>query len=81
MKEFSNDYTIPWTEPNREVCPYERYGYRALPLCDSGDEYDIVEDGGSWNVDLVNPSVCMYWIFFYCGFCFVGECVVCFLLF
>lgn len=60
LEEFSNDYTIPWTEPNLHVCPYERYGYRSLPLCDSGSQYDIVEDAFVWNIDLINPSACMY---------------------
>lgn len=60
LKEFSNDYTIPWTEPNLHLCPYERYGYRSLPLCDSGSQYDIVEDAFVWSVDLIDPSACTY---------------------
>lgn len=51
--KFPQSYSktpVRGVEPNLRLCPFERYGFRQLPICDSGwlseilpDMYDIVD--------------------------------------
>lgn len=45
---------------DRKVCPLIPYGYRDIPLCDSGSLYDIVEDTYNGVMELINPTPCTY---------------------
>lgn len=42
------------------LCPFERYGPRPYPLCDSGFHRDVIEDDVYWIIDLRNAWMCMY---------------------
>lgn len=43
------------------VCPFERYGLRPLPLCDSGFPSDVMQDDEFWIIDLREPRPCTSW--------------------
>lgn len=43
---------------DKKVCPFVPYGFRNIPLCDSGLHYDIFEDTYTGDIELINPTVC-----------------------
>ena len=60
VRDLSAGFGIQWAGSDPQLCPYERYGPRSVPVCDSGILYDIVEDESRWTYELVNPTICMY---------------------
>lgn len=44
LRDLSAGFGIQWAGSDTKLCPYERYGPRSVPVCDSGIFYDIVED-------------------------------------
>lgn len=42
------------------LCPFERYGPRPYPLCDSGFSRDVIQDDVYWIIDLRNAWICKY---------------------
>lgn len=60
LRAGSMSFTLQWAGSDPHLCPYERYGPRSVPLCDSGLQYDIVQDESTWMTELVNPTICMY---------------------
>ena len=61
-----NFYTRIFKTPVRgakldtHLCPFERYGPRPHPLCDSGSSYDVIQDDVYWITDLRDAWICMY---------------------
>lgn len=71
MNVFENGNSAGDIKPDLTLCPYERFGIRQLPVCDSGShddveevddshDYDVVEDDVDWIINLKDVTPCMY---------------------
>ena len=60
MSVFENGFPGNGVQPDPNICPWQHYQYRQLPLCDSGSHGDVEQDNVLWTITLKHATPCMY---------------------
>lgn len=60
MNFFENGFPGNGVRPDPDICPWQHYQYRQLPLCDSGSHDDVEQDNVLWTISLKHARPCMY---------------------